>query len=268
MKGQDMPESIGITLVFLVIFVGLVVVAFLVYVKLNISSSGDPIAYSVDFVSIATKPYVLAEILTHVKIEDRQVLEHSIEIMSTSVLENAQSEKLPKNMRNLVSQFEFKTYRMAIERDGVEIMSAEKGEQKCGENNAGWCVDAFTGCDVGRIKIDAKGACRLLEVCCKADASYSALAKIPCSDNQGVCSEGETTTTFVAGVFYRYGPFCTAGQIYLGDPKECKDANNGKTPICCAERTDELAAEKGLTAQAVIPLLFRDKSGQLEVEAK
>lgn len=272
MKGQELPESIGWTLIFLVLLVGLIMIAFLAYLNLNIKGfmSTNQIAYSADFVSIANTPYMLSDVMTHIQLGDRQILEQSTEAMMTGSLSSAQANSLTNDVNNFMNGYEFKNYRVALMRGDDELMTARKGETKCGDNGAGWCVPRGFGCDVGRIKIDGK-ECSLTEVCCKPDQSYSGeYTKLPCMNNDGVCSEGETTRTFsfMPPMYISYGPFCQSGQVQLGQPAECKQINNGKTPLCCAERTEKIAVETGLVTRVIIPLLYKNTFGQLEVEAK
>ncbi len=281
MKGQEMPESIGMTLIFLLILVGLVMISFLVYIKLNFNIiSGEPAVYSVNFVSIASKPFQLAEVLTHMKVVDRQILEHAIETVATGSTESSNSKVLPAGLRLILQLYGFTYYRIGVEVKDATLTEVDNIETRCGEDNKGWCIDSSIGCDVGYVSLDPtdpKGKCAAPGprpsdtssiFCCvykpqEYEQNGNARGKydvIVCGNGRGVCSEGEKTS-------FHKATECGKGQVNLGKTDECKNPNSGKTPFCCAERTDELDVETGVTTQAVVPLLYKNTIGTLEVEA-
>lgn len=274
MKGLSMPEDLGMTIVFLLLLAGMTIMVFLVYIQIKFPffTSENPISYSIDFVSIANKPYTLTEVLSQARFGDRSFLEQAIESTAAGSLDDAQATDLPGQVSDFVKTYGL-SYSISI-KDGEEIMKAESGEFKCGENGAGWCTykKSTENCDVGRVEIDSKGACDLSQVCCKNDIqAYAARGRhsVTRCMSIGVCSEGRKITNWYGTFPFLYrtsiGPFCDAGQVYLGTPSAC----TGDTKVCCAPADEETLTQMGLTNKVTVPLLYKPNiAGKLEVTAK
>lgn len=275
MKGL-MPEDIGWTLIFMVVIAALAIIGVFMFIK--VAFFGEQLSYTVQFLSVESRPYTLAEVMAHTKIDDRTILEQSIESMTAGSLEGASATDFPGNLKSFVNAFGLRNYYVSVG-NGNEIMRIESTEFKCGANKEGWCTHrriAGENCDVGRIEIDGNGDCNLLQVCCKYDpAAYATISQksvLNCGNERGVCSEGRKLTTWI-GVLpplpIRTGPFCDTGQIYFGKPAECRNANRGETRICCAPKTEEIQVASGTLSRATVPLLYKIQVyGTLEVSAK
>ncbi len=261
-----------------VIVAALIVIALTTYVQILFGFNSVPAEiYSVDFAQIANKPYTMTEVLSHTKLGDRPVLEQAIESIVTNSLERSQAESLPGSIDTFMKANDMKFYRVKILRRingaDTELLSIQKIETPCGQDNEGWCVNRLDGCDAGRIKIDGNGECGITEICCKASREeYTGYALQDCNDGKGLCSEGHKEITNIGYLFpipIQMGPFCSNGQIDYSYQPECKDINNGNTPICCGERTNELEIDAGLATKATVPLLYKgDVLGYMEVTAK
>lgn len=279
MKGENLADPFWTGLL-LMVLVALALVGLLIYLKINFPfSSADPISYSIDFVHIANQPFMLAEVLAHVKFE-RSVLEQSIEIVATSP-ENAQALELPEYLTSFTNTYGFRDYRISVIRNNEELISAKSTLSKCGNNNPleGWCVsNPFTGCDVGRVKLNNPSVdCGLLEKCCVEDRNgYSSLPDartiVTCGPRgDGVCSRGSRTGWAYVydklGISYKFA--CGKARVDLGNPPECRAPNGGETPACCAPLTDEVETIPGFLNKVSIPLLYKNLvHGTLEVTAR
>ena len=74
MKGLWFPEEEGMTLIFIILIISISVVGGLIVI---IKGANGGIAYSVEFLPLANKPFALAEVLTHIQTGDRPLLEQA-----------------------------------------------------------------------------------------------------------------------------------------------------------------------------------------------
>lgn len=279
-KGLSMPEDIGMTLVFLILIVIMILMGLFVFIKLKFPAfedgqltRGQLISYSIDFVSIANRPFVIAEVLSHVQLEDRQLFEQAVESAAAGSLEGASATNLPAALSAFMRPYELRDYSIAIKRDDLEITRVESVELRCGTDRDGWCTYRKWGsnCDVGYVEVDDSGACGLLQVCCKYNKEEYArtvnkYAVVSCGNGIGVCSEGMNIP--YKSIPSRGGPICDIGQISLGKLSECKGMNAGKTRLCCVPKTEENEIKTDLKIRAVVPLLYKNLVyGTLEVTA-
>ncbi len=276
MKGMEFPESAVWTPILAVIVVALLVIAFMFYARLmfSLSSTGPVEIYSIEFVEIANKPFLISQVLAHTKLDDRPVLEQAIQMIVTSP-ERANADSLAPKIESFMKAYDMKFYRVKVKKGEEELLHIQTGEQTCGLDSKGWCVNQFTGCDVGRVKTDdIEEECSFNEICCKASPSeYTGYDMQSCDEEKGYCSEGEKETIYIGvppvSIPWRLGPFCSEGQIGLGYKPECKDINEGKTIVCCGERTGDLEVTSGIATKATVPLLYKQKIlGYFEVTAK
>lgn len=283
-KGLAMPEEVGMTLVLLVVAMVMIVILIFTYiqVRLPVLSSGNPVGYSIDFVSIANRPFMLAEVLSRIHVGDRTLLEQATESAVTGSLEGAAATELPGQVTSLMKSYDMRNYRITIIRDGNTILDVDNTELKCGENKEGWCV--FGDCDVGRVEIaQGTNACASAWAkCCKEDvnAYVAAGAKckngeqcnvIKCANEKGVCSEG--VRPLDPGIYplrlYATKPHCSQNRIDLGLAAECAGTNNGKTRVCCAPKTEANEVEAQVLTKATVPLLYKIQLyGTLEVTGR
>lgn len=273
MKGSSLVEDIGWTLIVLVVFEILAVIALFLYVQIQIKtpffSSTDPIAYSIDFLEIYNKPYMLTEVLANVKIKDRQMLEQAIEVSVANSLNGASAPNLPDDLAVFLNKYQFDDYQVLINRENREVSDIENAGRRCGDNLEGWCVlpSAGVGCDVGRVQIiQGDNICAPSRICCKEDIpAYKALNTgldvVLCGSNRGVCSGTVINPSGDQG-----------GPIYLCEDKRekietnsCLGTNGGKTPVCCAPFLEKTPTQ---TTKGRVPLLYKQTFGTLEVTAK
>jgi len=90
---------------------------------------------------------------------------------------------------------------------------------------------------------------------------------VPCGSG-GVCSWGQRDVTWWNPLSLFNKRYCRQGQIYLGQPPECDGANGGATEVCCAPQTEETLLSAGMAMKAVVPLLYKDRYGTMEVTVK
>lgn len=290
MKGLEIADAFW-TLIFFIVIMVLVILGVFIWLQIHLPlfSTADPISYSIEFVHVANKPYLLTEVLAHTRLGDRQVLEQAIESIASS-LENAQATDLPSDLEYYVKNYNLKEYYISISRpiaSGQEtLLSVESIETKCGNNVGtnekleGWCV--FSECGVGRIEINQPkvGCISAYQKCCKdvtieeyaankRPNDYPAYSCGP--QGEGVCSEGvrpawASVYELFWGTYYAYE--CEQNRIDLGNPPECRDVNNGNTRACCVPKTEEKEVDTGLATRVVVPLLYKDFFGTLEVTAR
>ena len=298
MKGFSMPEDIGMTVVFLVVIVVMMLIAFLLFLKVKIPTfseegfaRGQLITYQIDFLSIANKPFMLADVMTSMQSGDRTILEKSIESAAVGSLDKAAAndprDALPDSIEGFMKNYNNRYYSVVLKSGKDEITTVESDTHRCGEQKKGWCVRrrlVGDNCDVGRVEIDSQGFCSLTEVCCKADKDLYLSQPNPkqyITCGKGVCSSGRKLTVWIGTLIptpASAGTFCDTGQIYLGKPTECAGTNapttfvsniiSSPTEVCCAPATEENLVSSAGATRVVIPLLFKDKIGALEVTAK
>lgn len=276
MKGLNISDTFW-TLIFAVFLSVMIILGVFIWLQITVPffSTAEPISYSIEFVHVVNQPFLLAEVLGHTKFDDRQFLEESIETMATS-LNGAQAANLPGDLTQYMKNYNLKEYKISISRDSNELMSVESIRSKCGDdanNPEGWCV--FGSCGVGRAEINPSALkCNAWQKCCKEDRTtgngYNVVSCGP--RGEGVCSAG--SRPFYAGAYQRfwgvqYKYDCEQNRIDLGNPPECANANvnNGNTRACCAPQTEENQVHAGLAVKAVVPLLYKNSKGTLEVTA-
>ena len=280
MKGLSMPEDIGWTLVFILVLEIFVIILTLLWIEISLPGfNTGPVAYSVEFVQLYSKPFMLAEVLAHTKFDDRQLLEQAIEVSAVNSLEGAGATRLPVTVASFVDTYKFRNYYISINRDNKEIVNIQSTQSKCGDNLDGWCVFPISGigCDVGRVEISqgTNECTSKLQLCCKEDArtyastvgAQKGIAVVSCGPNQeGVCSTGIKPTWAI----FSNPTECTQARVNLGNRPECvnANANGGNTLVCCAPLTEETLTPEGKTTKSTTPLLFKDRFGTLEVTAK
>jgi len=257
MKGLSMPEDIGMTLILLVVVIMMVVMVFFIYIEVFLKMGSSQSAYSIAFVSIANKPYLITEVLAHTKLGDRQVFEQAIEIATTGSAQNAGAADLPENLTDFMKVYGTREYYISIKSNDMEVMNADSNEYKCGADNEGWCSNK---CDVGRVEINDNGNCWFWQSCCKEDkVAYASTVNnypvVTCGGGRGVCSEG------VKPLFQRRT--CAQNRLDIGT-QEC----TGATPICCAPKTEENQIAVGNAVKVSVPLLYKLNYGILEVSVK
>ena len=282
-KGSSMLEDIGWTLIVLVVFEILAIITIVVYWQMSVpGSDAESISYSVEFVQVYNKPYMLAEVLAHTQLTDRQFLEQAIEISAAGSVEGASATSLPVGVKDFVqsyiNSYTVRNYEISISRDNNEIITIDNKILKCGANSEGFCRSNIifgSTCDVGYVEINDNGACGFTEACCKYDPTTYAdtvgmqknIAVVSCGPNQvGVCSQGRTPGS--RSIPKRGGNICDYGEILVKDPV-CNTANNGDTLLCCATDTVEPSVVAGLSTRSVVPLLYKNLVvGTLEVTIK
>ena len=230
----------------------------------NVFHGSPHVAEEFDILGVKSHPFSLAEIISHKRPSDRNLFEQILET-STSGFVNANTKQMPLALYDIASKFSFiQFFEFKLTRNAGTIFVTSNIPSRCGQDDEGFCVydpGYANVCDTGRIVIlDREGKCQQGTVCCKYDpVSYvqkqGKNTIKQCGDNKGICSGifltyDENTSTIVSS--------CNAGLVPLGKEadKQCKDANDGNTPYCCAPLTS-LFEEEGQERTARIPFLYR-----------
>ena len=286
MKGMNISDTFW-TLILTVFVAVMIILATFIWLQITLPffSTADPVSYSIEFVHVVNKPFMIAEVLGHVKFDDRTVFEQSIETSVTS-LQNAQTTGLPSYLSSYLDKYELREYEIAIANGNNVIMSVESTESKCGDNLEGWCSDS---CGVGRVKISSgsyrcpilyvpEGGAPIEKDCCKDDIpAYQSLPNPKdvrsCGPSgQGVCSEGKRpfyarVYELIWGTSWKYE--CEESRVDLGNPPECgPPLNGGNTRACCAPMTADNQVDAGIAVRAIVPLLYKQSVATLEVTAR
>src|SRR3989338_9098681 len=117
MKGiSDITWAI-ITLIVVVVFI-LMGVLISMQISLPFFSTADPISYSIEFEHAASQPFILSEVLSHVSIGDRPLLEQSIETVASGEV----SQGLPEGLASFIDKYKLKDYSVSIRKGGKELM--------------------------------------------------------------------------------------------------------------------------------------------------
>jgi len=127
MKG--FVEEITWTVIIWIFFVILIIIAFLHFIMVSIFDPWTPgtIVYSIEIADISNKPYFLAEVLTHHKIEDRKLIEHC----TRSVIVNSLEWRSGTNIEDPLKEFlgKYGEYKVVLHgRD--ELLSIGERESK------------------------------------------------------------------------------------------------------------------------------------------
>lgn len=258
------------------IFVALaVLIMVLIFILFSVVGS-RPLSYTAKFIEISNAPFFGASILQHIRVEDRQILEHSTEAMVTGFVGKSDSDSAPAEIKTIFDKYGFDYYR-------IELRDADNS-RCCGANKIfdvnnvpGYCnIDSYCvglttnveDCGVGRIEVNPSTPCPAQGMmCCKYtdEESYKKdrisqgyhyykqnspghayYDVVRCGDyNVGVCAKGG----------------CSEGTKITKDDGTCASVNNAETPFCCVEfsRNTELASS------AEVPLIFKNKIGYLVV---
>ncbi len=266
----DMTDKKGIiefgTTVFILLFVVvLVVIALLIYVT-HLASQVSP---SYQVVDKSSRQFFIADALSHLRLQDRQLIEHAIESSTAGSLAKSNSQFIDDSVAGFLGSYGMKYYSFSIKSGDKYISYADSIPNKCGANDEGICMDPVTysvsdiqlnvqdKCGIGRMGIDAAGKCSDSEVCCQEhldgsgnylDSSGKRLAKCGSVGNRiGVCDYPQKHA-FLKST-------CYPGRIEIDkEDKECAGM------ICCAPFGDETLASTGSLYTADIPILFKGKA--------
>lgn len=275
MKGQSsLPEDIGWTIfiVIAVIFVAIISLSLTAASRLENYGRGSNLVYSLYFVSISTEPYLVGESLSFYSIGDRQFFEHALESAVTGSLDSSSSLNVPAELKLFMEAYEFRRYIVEIRSGRKSILNLDNILRKCGSDSNndnipdGICVNKynndFTSCGIGRSEIDDADACSFYQSCCTDDSSAVpvGITVQRCGpQDAGICSKNLAPPTRRSDIFI---PTCIDGRDYYPDTKNnCRDTNNGETPVCCVPITSQNLAASETAASAEIPMFFKGTSG-------
>src|SRR3989344_2441991 len=176
----------------------LVLLVFVVVMKVIgiIPGTGyDPLGYSISFEDVQNRPYFIAHLMTNIRAEDRNLLEHSLEAATTGSLNNSQSENLPLVIKRTMDSYKFKYYSVTLKNEQEEIFSIDNLPNRCGNDRKGICDLA---CNAGWVEINEdNNACKEFGTigleCCKFDPVQfereHRTRVVRCGANrEGVCS--------------------------------------------------------------------------------
>lgn len=290
-KGQIL--SVWTTVLVTVVGVVAVIIVMMFYIwasSIGSGPKGGPMTYTE--INAYNHPYSVAEILTHYRPGDRNVIEQAIESSVAGSLEKSQSQDLERNLKLFMDSYSFSYHEIAITNTG-EVMRFDNAGIKCGADYEGICtskydvfaVESGTGsiayCNIGRIEIN--GMCLGQNmVCCKdvcedpnSAECQSNKAKwgdgpgdnvIKCgSEHKGTCSARSLNPKnwWEPWRFYEssYKDICGEGRSIV----KTNDCNTKiSAPLCC-NKIGEAETEEGLLTSAIIPLLYKDSLGYMTV---
>ena len=248
---------------------------------------------SVDFIAANNKPYLLATIVLHLFIEDRQFMEHAAEIISTGDVSRSSSNYLDVYLKEFFRKYKDNKFisvsiRSAKDAEEKEIFYVDNIPKKCGDDLSGLCIDAirvfdfrslkFTidrvGCTDGRVPIEPElyinkdNRCKSFnEVCCVEGRTKNGFwpdGTITCGANRE--EEGDIDPDD-PGVCDYSGNGCSAGRIEIDDKGfECPIRNSKSA--CCVPLEGDVLIQLGIASRAQIPVLYRDKTGIIEVTVR
>ncbi|MDI6721364.1 MAG: hypothetical protein QMD85_03170 [Candidatus Aenigmarchaeota archaeon] len=261
MKGQiTMPEDIGWTIFIMIIVFFVAIITVLLYGRARLMGSGDTFVYSLQFVNLALKPYLVGESLSFLQAGDRQFFEYSLESMVAGAAERASpSKELTDALGNFIEAYRFKSYSIEVRNDSLTVLNLDNIVRRCGEDKEGsmsggvpspddlpdgFCVSGFRGdfatCGIGREKIDDRGSCRFYQTCCKeidkseydtkkitdngvktGEIEFVSCGKPGSPDKPGICSKD----IWHSEIFGR----CAEGREYYPDGDEDCESSNEKT---------------------------------------
>jgi hypothetical protein len=124
-------EEITWTVIIWIFLVVIVIIALIHFIIINLGGPGS-IKYSVEFADLSNKPYLVAEVLTHYKIEDRQLIEHCIESVVVNSLERADSQNIGDYLKDFMDKYGIK-YEITLH-NGDELLRI--GEEERGSTEA------------------------------------------------------------------------------------------------------------------------------------
>jgi hypothetical protein len=252
MKGQI--EDITWTII-LYIFVVVITLAIIITLIVFVLSGKDPrIFYSVEFLDLSNRPYTIIEFLSQMWLEDRIILEHSLEAMLTGDVKNSNSENIPDFFRGFTDLYKFRYYDITVSSSTKTVVKVDTPLEACGNNKDGFCASG--SCPEGSDP-HSPGAngCGFLETCCKERYNFDRKeyvlqgSEIACGFNdEGICANARG-----------YG--CGNGRVLIDDPRhDCTGMACTSTgcygTICCRPLLEEDLVEKGTVTRAAIPLLY------------
>jgi hypothetical protein len=129
--------------VLVVLFVGLAF--FVIGLLTHVPGTGmKTMAYSIDFVNEANRPYLVAEILAHYGAGDRQFFEHALQIVVTGSPKNTNSFFIEDLTKNFLDYYDMNYYSISIEdKDERDLLVFSNIDRRCGDAGKGVCVNKF-----------------------------------------------------------------------------------------------------------------------------
>lgn len=119
-------EEITWTAIVWIFLVVIIIIALIHLIIINLPWGPSSIKYSVEFADISNKPYLVAEVLTHYKIEDRKLIEHCIEVVVVNSLERADSQNIGDYLKDFMDKYELK-YEITLQHgENVLLIIGEK----------------------------------------------------------------------------------------------------------------------------------------------
>lgn len=285
MKGQEI-SSIAWTALVLVAVVFLI--AMLLIVSVVNSLTTDPRGFTVSFVKTLNDPYSVLEGLSHYRINDRQLLEHSIESVVTGSLKNSGSGSISAALADFLNKYERRIYIVSI--DGKEnilsitnIRGTSLEEIKCGEN--AYCTDNYPFgdskyvnpagvCQVGKVPADDKDKkCKSGQTCCKYDpgeyaktdqnaVKWAIYPVVECGRNDiGICNPVVKAPPAAPKGPLIEKEYCGNGFVIVDDVGDiCRSANDGQTPVCCAFAGGAELQSARIAEKADVPFLYKGRT--------
>lgn len=247
--------DIGFTVAVLITAV-IVILAMLVLFVIFEFKGKDPMSYSLDFVDLSNKPYMLSGGLLHLKIDDRQFIEHAIEASVVGSFESSGYEALHDKLNEFLDKYDLEYYGVEIKGDNT-VLNLNNGPLRCGPAEANGYCSSF--CDVGQVEIPGGNSDCGSGYCCDFNPDK-------------YIEEGGQYEIYICGSYDNgicsMGPVCGSAMIELEEGnEECNtfDVNHGQTLICCAPKTSENVIITGYATSAEIPLFYRDKFSSMVV---
>ncbi len=273
-----------------VVFIAFIGLIGSLYFQVENFISPDP--SSVEFLATNNRPYILASVLAHTLMGDRQFLEQATEIVATGNDVKAGSGDLDVYLKDFFLVYGNDRFIgvaiKEIEPDENQLFYVDNLPKKCGEDLNGFCVEKKrrqlidryvltvpAGCIDGRIETNAgANKCDDDELCC-AEAERDSLpaGTITCGGYQPDDGDKDTKDLDLddPGVCDTAGnKHCSIGRTEIQDvANECNIIDVGMPAVCCVPLKSETAVQRGAVTRAQIPLLYKnEKYGVVEVTAE
>ena len=270
-----------------VVTVFLIALIFAVGFQVNSVLSGSG-SSSLDFLVSNNRPHIIASMISYKMMDDRQFIEHAIEIVTTGNIYNAASPDIRTHMEDFLRSVDNRRF-ISISINKVypdheeEIISVDNAPRRCGGNREGFCspkertkiistihgdiTTTVPGCNDGRIEIGfGINGCEPDEICCAEDVisgqrqSGISCGKISSPDNDidpddpGVCDSTATG--------------CPSGRMEIDDvDNECQRSIY-QLHTCCVPLSSTGLVDNGIGYRSEIPLLYKDEIfGKVRVTA-
>ncbi len=281
-KGLAVSDIILTALVLIIIGI---MISLMLLINLINSYTSDPQGIAISFIKTINEPFNILEGLSHLEYRNRQVYEHLLEAAITGSLESGSGQGADAAVVNFISAYKKSIYiitlsageRKIFERTsirGTTLESISCGENAfCTENNPNGVANPAGGiCQVGKIPDDQK-TCSSVQTCCRYDPqAYRAATEaqirgskysiVQCGKGKvGICNptlikltpenKGQPVTVI---------PYCGNGFELIDDNGNCKDANNGATPVCCAIIGGAQLEKASVTQKADAAFLYKGKT--------